>query len=127
MSGWLNCAALDVVAIHAYGTGDFTTSTIQGYVNQATAAGKKLLFQEWYARDHSLYYIHESIYLQGRLLLRHFEQQLSLGQRAFDQYAQLKHPDLGTPDHQCRCSMALLAGALVTIPAFTFSRTHALV
>ncbi|VDB83765.1 unnamed protein product [Peniophora sp. CBMAI 1063] len=47
MSGWLNCAALDVVAIHAYGTGDFSTSTIQGYVNQATAAGKKLLFQEW--------------------------------------------------------------------------------
>ncbi|QRV94694.1 Cellulase (glycosyl hydrolase family 5 protein) [Ceratobasidium sp. AG-Ba] len=46
-SAWLNCAALDVVAIHAYGVGDFTTSNIQTYVNQAKSAGKKLIFQEW--------------------------------------------------------------------------------
>ncbi|KAA1471168.1 glycoside hydrolase family 5 protein [Dentipellis sp. KUC8613] len=45
--GWLDCAALDVVAIHAYGTGDLTTSAIQPYISRAQAAGKKLLFQEW--------------------------------------------------------------------------------
>ena len=47
MSGWLNCAALDIVAIHAYGVGDFATSAIQAKVSQAQAAGKKLIFQEW--------------------------------------------------------------------------------
>jgi mannan endo-1,4-beta-mannosidase len=47
-SAWFSCSALDVIAIHAYGTGDFATSTIQPYVTQAVAAGKKLLFQEWY-------------------------------------------------------------------------------
>ncbi|KAG8743024.1 hypothetical protein FRC10_000475 [Ceratobasidium sp. 414] len=46
-SAWLSCAALDVIAIHAYGVGDFTTSNIMTYVNQAKAAGKKLIFQEW--------------------------------------------------------------------------------
>lgn len=46
-SSWLSCAALDVIAIHAYGVGDFTTSNIQTYVNQAKSAGKKLIFQEW--------------------------------------------------------------------------------
>ncbi|TFY75941.1 hypothetical protein EWM64_g8071 [Hericium alpestre] len=45
--GWLSCAALDVIAIHAYGTGDFETSAIQTYVRRAQAAGKKFLFQEW--------------------------------------------------------------------------------
>jgi mannan endo-1,4-beta-mannosidase len=46
-SSWLSCASLDVIAIHAYGVGDYTTSSIQTYVNQAKAAGKKLIFQEW--------------------------------------------------------------------------------
>ncbi|ELU40250.1 Cellulase domain-containing protein [Rhizoctonia solani AG-1 IA] len=46
-SAWLGCAALDVVAIHAYGVGDFSTSNILTYVNQAKSAGKKLIFQEW--------------------------------------------------------------------------------
>jgi len=36
-----------VISIHAYGVPDFTTSTIEGYVSQAQAAGKKLIFQEW--------------------------------------------------------------------------------
>ncbi|KAH8120346.1 beta-1,3-mannanase [Phellopilus nigrolimitatus] len=45
--GWLSCPALDVVAIHGYGTGDFDTSKIQSKVSQAQAAGKKLIFQEW--------------------------------------------------------------------------------
>jgi len=46
-SAWFSCDALDVIAIHAYGPGDFTTSTIQGYVSQAQKANKKLMFQEW--------------------------------------------------------------------------------
>jgi mannan endo-1,4-beta-mannosidase len=45
---WLSCQYLDVIAIHAYGVGDFTTSNIQTYVTKAKNAGKKLLFQEWY-------------------------------------------------------------------------------
>ncbi|EKM60724.1 glycoside hydrolase family 5 protein [Phanerochaete carnosa HHB-10118-sp] len=44
---WLTCDALDVISIHAYGTGDFATSAIQTYVQQAQAAGKMLLFEEW--------------------------------------------------------------------------------
>jgi mannan endo-1,4-beta-mannosidase len=44
---WLSCPALDVISIHAYGTGDFSTSAITTYVNKAKAAGKKLMFQEW--------------------------------------------------------------------------------
>lgn len=45
--GWLNCAALDVIAIHAYGVGDFSTNAIKPYVQRALNAGKKLIFQEW--------------------------------------------------------------------------------
>jgi mannan endo-1,4-beta-mannosidase len=44
---WFNCAYLDVLAIHAYGTGDYNTSKIQAYVNKAKQSGKFLLFQEW--------------------------------------------------------------------------------
>ncbi|KAH8118747.1 beta-1,3-mannanase [Phellopilus nigrolimitatus] len=44
---WLTCDALDVIAIHAYGTGDLETSAIQAKVSQAQSAGKKLIFQEW--------------------------------------------------------------------------------
>jgi hypothetical protein len=43
----LNCAELDVISIHAYGTGDYSTSAIQPYVTRAVNKGKKLLFQEW--------------------------------------------------------------------------------
>ncbi|EMD41441.1 glycoside hydrolase family 5 protein [Gelatoporia subvermispora B] len=45
--GFLNCTALDVVSIHAYGVGDLLTSAIQPFVEQAQAAGIKLLFEEW--------------------------------------------------------------------------------
>ncbi|KAH7919242.1 glycoside hydrolase family 5 protein [Leucogyrophana mollusca] len=44
---WLNCTSLDVISIHSYGTGDFVTSSIQAYVQQAQQAGKKLLYEEW--------------------------------------------------------------------------------
>lgn len=50
MSGWLNCDALDIVAIHAYAPSDLSTSAIKAKVSQAQAAGKMLLFQEWCAR-----------------------------------------------------------------------------
>jgi hypothetical protein len=45
---WLTCPALDVISIHAYGTGDYSTSSIQTYVSRAQAAGKKLIMEEWY-------------------------------------------------------------------------------
>lgn len=45
---WLSCDALDVVAIHAYGVGDFDQTKLQGRISQAQAAGKKLILQEWY-------------------------------------------------------------------------------
>lgn len=41
------CAALDMLAIHAYGVSDFDTSRLQAYVTRATGAGKKLIMQEW--------------------------------------------------------------------------------
>ncbi|KZS89755.1 glycoside hydrolase family 5 protein [Sistotremastrum niveocremeum HHB9708] len=44
---WFSCATLDVISIHAYGTGDLAQSTIAPYVQQAQSAGKKLLFEEW--------------------------------------------------------------------------------
>ncbi|KAI0935851.1 hypothetical protein AcV5_004154 [Taiwanofungus camphoratus] len=44
---FLTCDALDVISIHAYGTGDFSTSSIKNYVQQAQSAGKKLIFEEW--------------------------------------------------------------------------------
>ncbi|KAF7798608.1 hypothetical protein EIP86_009830 [Pleurotus ostreatoroseus] len=45
--GFLSCDALDVVAIHAYGVGDYDTSSIETYVQQAQNAGKKLIMEEW--------------------------------------------------------------------------------
>lgn len=45
--GFLSCASLDVVSIHAYGVGDFATSAIQTYVQRAQNAGKKLIMEEW--------------------------------------------------------------------------------
>eukprot|EP01089_Gocevia_fonbrunei_P016590 TRINITY_DN5181_c0_g1_i1.p1 TRINITY_DN5181_c0_g1~~TRINITY_DN5181_c0_g1_i1.p1 ORF type:complete len:267 (+),score=56.87 TRINITY_DN5181_c0_g1_i1:297-1097(+) len=44
---WFTCEYLDVLAIHAYGPGDFDTNKLIGYVNKALSTGKKLLFQEW--------------------------------------------------------------------------------
>ncbi|KAG8846974.1 hypothetical protein FRB96_001724 [Tulasnella sp. 330] len=43
----LACPYLDVISIHAYGTGDLVTSAITPYVTEAVNAGKKLLFEEW--------------------------------------------------------------------------------
>lgn len=44
---YFSCANLDVVAIHAYGTGDLTTNALTPYVQKAVKAGKKLIMQEW--------------------------------------------------------------------------------
>lgn len=44
---YFSCAALDVLAIHAYGVTDFSTSSLQPYVSKAKSAGKKLIMQEW--------------------------------------------------------------------------------
>ncbi|GAB7321949.1 hypothetical protein MBLNU13_g03014t1 [Cladosporium sp. NU13] len=44
---YLSCAALDVIAIHAYGIGDLTKDVLQPYVQKAQKAGKKLIMQEW--------------------------------------------------------------------------------
>jgi hypothetical protein len=44
-NAWLNCASLDVIAVHAYGTGDYAVSQIQNYVNRVKNAGKLMLFQ----------------------------------------------------------------------------------
>jgi mannan endo-1,4-beta-mannosidase len=44
---YFTCAALDVLAIHAYGVGDFETTELKKYVDRAKVAGKKLIMQEW--------------------------------------------------------------------------------
>ncbi|KAJ4248468.1 hypothetical protein NW762_012805 [Fusarium torreyae] len=44
---YFSCSSLDVLAIHAYGADDLTTSKLQPYVNKAKNAGKKLIMQEW--------------------------------------------------------------------------------
>jgi mannan endo-1,4-beta-mannosidase len=44
---YFSCSSLDVLAIHAYGTGDFATSKLKPYVEKAKKAGKKLIMQEW--------------------------------------------------------------------------------
>lgn len=44
---YLQCGAIDVIAIHAYGTGDFATSQLTPYVQKAKNANKKLIMQEW--------------------------------------------------------------------------------
>lgn len=43
----LSCAALDVIAIHAYGIGDLTKDVLTPYVQKARKAGKKPMMQEW--------------------------------------------------------------------------------
>jgi hypothetical protein len=74
-TAWLSCAYLDVISIHAYGVGDFSTSAIQSYVSKAQNAGKKLLFQEWQVLS-TLAYSILSYLRKGCLLLQHGEQQL---------------------------------------------------
>ena len=44
---YLSCAALDVIAIHAYGLADLTKDALLPYVQKAQKAGKKLIMQEW--------------------------------------------------------------------------------
>ncbi|KAI0794527.1 glycoside hydrolase family 5 protein [Fomes fomentarius] len=46
-SDWLNCDAIDVISLHAYGVGDFSTSSLQPYVDEAKKAGKLMMMQEW--------------------------------------------------------------------------------
>ncbi|KAF3050606.1 hypothetical protein E8E11_009729 [Didymella keratinophila] len=43
---YFSCTALDVLAIHAYGVGDFDTSKSKPYVDRANSANKKLIMQE---------------------------------------------------------------------------------
>ncbi|KAF4965150.1 hypothetical protein FSARC_7017 [Fusarium sarcochroum] len=47
LDSYFSCSSLDVLAIHAYGTTDFSTSKLQPYVDKAKKAGKKLIMQEW--------------------------------------------------------------------------------
>lgn len=47
LSAYFSCDALDVLSIHAYGTGDFAQSKIKPYVTKAQSAGKKLIMEEW--------------------------------------------------------------------------------
>lgn len=47
LDSYFTCSALDVLAIHAYGAGDFATSALKTYVDKAQNAGKKLIMQEW--------------------------------------------------------------------------------
>ncbi|KAH6887652.1 glycoside hydrolase superfamily [Thelonectria olida] len=47
LNSYFSCSALDVLAIHAYGTGDFSTSALAPYVTKAKNANKKLIMQEW--------------------------------------------------------------------------------
>jgi mannan endo-1,4-beta-mannosidase len=47
LDAYFSCAALDVLAIHAYGIGDFDTAKLKTYVDRAKTAGKKLIMQEW--------------------------------------------------------------------------------
>ncbi|KAH6994548.1 glycoside hydrolase superfamily [Fusarium venenatum] len=47
LDGYFTCSSLDVLAIHAYGVGDYDTSKLRTYVDRAKNAGKKLIMQEW--------------------------------------------------------------------------------
>lgn len=47
LDAYFTCSALDVLAIHAYGTGDYATNKLEGYVQTANDNGKKLIMQEW--------------------------------------------------------------------------------
>ncbi|KAG7409071.1 hypothetical protein Forpe1208_v011271 [Fusarium oxysporum f. sp. rapae] len=47
LDAYFTCDSLDVLAIHAYGVADLTTSRLQPFVDKAKKAGKKLIMQEW--------------------------------------------------------------------------------
>jgi mannan endo-1,4-beta-mannosidase len=47
LNPYFSCAALDVLAIHAYGAGDLETAALRPYVERARINGKKLIMQEW--------------------------------------------------------------------------------
>jgi len=47
LDGYFSCPSLDILAIHAYGTGDFDKAALTKYVDKAKAKGKKLVMQEW--------------------------------------------------------------------------------
>lgn len=47
LDGYFNCGDLDILAIHAYGTGDYDTNKLASYVSKAQQYGKKLIMQEW--------------------------------------------------------------------------------
>ncbi|KAH8688763.1 glycoside hydrolase superfamily [Talaromyces proteolyticus] len=47
LDAYFSCADLDVLAIHAYGTGDFATSALTPYVQKAQSSNKKLIMEEW--------------------------------------------------------------------------------
>jgi len=44
---WFSCDSLDILAIHAYGPGDFDEGKLQAYVQKAQSSGRMLIFQEW--------------------------------------------------------------------------------
>ncbi|KAJ5224970.1 glycoside hydrolase family 5 protein [Penicillium chermesinum] len=47
LDAYFSCKALDMLAIHAYGTSDFATDQLQPYVSKAQASGQKLIMEEW--------------------------------------------------------------------------------
>ncbi|GAB1524224.1 hypothetical protein RhiTH_007377 [Rhizoctonia solani] len=118
-SAWLGCAALDVVAIHAYGVGDFSTSNILTYVNQAKSAGKKLIFQEWGA----CYFNTENNNCPAGTPLptstRNNNIKVSFSPLSKAQkWLKNSHADMGFANHRGRRSLALLAGPTKSGPSW---------
>ena len=70
---WLSCPALDVISIHAYGVGDYSTSSIKTYVSRAQAAGKKLIMEEWYVPSYKSTPCAHILVNKGCMLLQHGE------------------------------------------------------
>ncbi|VUC21368.1 unnamed protein product [Clonostachys rosea] len=50
---YFSCDVLDVLSIHAYGSGDDKVSRLEAYIKKAKAAGKMCIMEEWGA-----YYTH---------------------------------------------------------------------
>lgn len=44
---WFTCPYLDIIAMHAYGTGDFDTNKLANYVKKGQQYNKKIIMQEW--------------------------------------------------------------------------------
>lgn len=53
LDGYFTCPGIDVLGIHAYGTGDLTQAKLAPYVTKAVQNGKKLVMQEWGACYHN--------------------------------------------------------------------------